>query len=119
MRIGSAGGSFRRGAALSIRAGLRQADELAHASRRVSAIEINGTFYRTQNPASFAQMARRDAGGVCLFAERTAVLDAPGASWASGGAVHGAVSRHGFLELGDRLGPILWQFAPTTAFDPG
>jgi len=33
--------------------GLRQADELAHASRQVTAIEINGTFYRIQTPASF------------------------------------------------------------------
>src|SRR5437868_11860466 len=34
-------------------AGLRQAEELSYASRHVTAIEINGTFYRTQTPASF------------------------------------------------------------------
>src|SRR5207247_5328883 len=33
--------------------GLRQAEELAYASNHVSAIEINGTFYRIQTPASF------------------------------------------------------------------
>ena len=33
--------------------GLRQAEELAFASRHVTAIEINGTFYRIQTPASF------------------------------------------------------------------
>jgi len=40
--------------------GLRQAEELSYASRHVTAIEINGTFYRIQNPASIASgMTRR------------------------------------------------------------
>ena len=33
--------------------GLTQARELSHASRQVTAIEINGTFYGSQKPASF------------------------------------------------------------------
>ena len=55
-------------------AGLRQADELAHASRHVTAIEINGTFYRMQNAGKLSQMGRRDAGRVCLLAESPAIL---------------------------------------------
>ena len=37
--------------------GLRQADELSYASRRLTAIEVNGTFYETQKPASFRKWA--------------------------------------------------------------
>ena len=53
IRIGIGGWTFepRRGAFYP--AGLRQAEELAFASRHVTAIEINGTFYRIQTPASF------------------------------------------------------------------
>jgi len=97
--------------------GHRQYEELGHASRQVTAIEINGTFYRTQTPASFRKWRdetpdgfvfslkgprflthRRELGSAAPFMER--FLDS------------------GFLELGDKLGPILWQFAPTTQFDP-
>jgi len=58
---------------------LRQKDELNWASRRLTAIEVNGTYYSGFKPETFAK---------------------------------------GIGELGDRLGPILWQFANTKKFDP-
>lgn len=96
--------------------GLPHAKELSYAAGRLTAIEINGTFYRTQTPASFAKWRAEVPDGF-VFA-----LKAPR------GATHRtalaesepSVARFlasGLLELGDRLGPILWQFPPTRRFD--
>src|SRR5947207_1246616 len=96
--------------------GLPQSQELAHASRRLTAIEINGTFYNSGRPDSFRKW--RDATpedfvfslkGPRFVTHRTELATA-------GGALDLFFSR-GVLELGDKLGPILWQFAPTKPFD--
>ena len=41
---------------------LAQRRELEYASRQLTAIEVNGTFYGAQKPATYAQVARADAG---------------------------------------------------------
>ncbi len=98
-------------------AGLAQKDELRHAASVLTAIEINGTFYRSQKPETFA--AWRDAapeGFVFAvkaprYAINRKVLGEAGES----------VERFltgGVSELGDTLGPILWQLAETKRFDP-
>ena len=66
--------------------GLPHAKELAYAAERLTSIEINGTFYRTQTPATYRKWASEVPNGI--------------------------------TELGERLGPLLWQFAPTKKFDP-
>ena len=71
--------------------GLRQADELAHASRQVTAIEINGTFYRIQTPASFKKWHDETPDGFRLLAEGAALPDAAQGA-GLGGAVHASVS---------------------------
>jgi len=97
-------------------AGLPHSKELAYASARLSTIEINGTFYRTQTPATFAKWARETPEGFVFsvkgprYATNRAVL-------AEAGDAIVRFLESGVLELGDRLGPILWQFAPTKAFD--
>src|SRR5438128_1773518 len=53
IRVGIGGWVFPPWRGAFYPAGLRQAEELSFASRQVTAIEINGTFYRTQTPASF------------------------------------------------------------------
>jgi uncharacterized protein YecE (DUF72 family) len=58
-RVGMAGWVFPAWRGTFYPAGLRQADELAHAATRVTSIEINGSFYATQKPASW--IAWRDA----------------------------------------------------------
>jgi len=95
---------------------LPHAKELAFASRALSTIEINGTYYRSQTPATFAKWAGEVPDGFVFsvkgprFATNRRVLAEAGDSierfFASGP-----------LMLGDRLGPILWQFAPTKKFD--
>jgi uncharacterized protein YecE (DUF72 family) len=97
--------------------GLPQARELEYAAQRLTAIEINATFYRAQKRASFAKW--RDAAP-------------PGFIFALKGSryctnrkrlpeAEESIARfmgQGFTELGDRLGPINWQLAPTKRFDP-
>src|SRR5579864_1974877 len=97
--------------------GLPQARELAHASRSLTTIEINGTFYGAQKPASFARWAEETPDDFVFslkgprFATHRALLAEAGPS----------IDRFfgtGVLELGQKLGPVLWQFAPFKAFDP-
>ena len=96
--------------------GLSQKRELEYASRHLTAIEINGTYYGSQKPESFRKWAREVPDGFVFslkgprFATNRRVLAEAGDS----------IKRFydsGVLELGDRLGPVLWQFAPTKKFD--
>lgn len=95
---------------------LPHARELAYAASHLTSIEINGTFYGSQKPESFRKWASEVPDGFVFslkgprFATNRKVLAEAGDS----------VRRFydsGVLELGDRLGPVLWQFAPTKKFD--
>ncbi len=97
-------------------AGLRQSEELSFASRQVSAIEINGTFYRTQTPASFRKWCDETPADFLFSLKGPRFLTHRG-ELATAGAYTARFFASGFLELGDKLGPILWQFAPTTQFE--
>ena len=96
--------------------GLSQADELAYASQHLTSIEINATFYRTQSAASFRRWRDQtpDNFVFSLKAPRTAthrrVLNEAAPS------IERFLSS-GILELGPKLGPILWQFPKTMRFD--
>jgi uncharacterized protein YecE (DUF72 family) len=97
--------------------GLRQADEQAFATRAVSAIEINATFYKLQKPQSFA--AWRD------IAPPGFVFSLKGSRFITNRKVLATADRalprfleQGFVELGEKLGPIVWQLAATKRFDP-
>ena len=98
--------------------GTRQADELAYASRHVTAIEINGTFYRTQTPASFKKWHDETPGDFVFSLKGPRFLTHRG-ELASAAPYMQRFFDSGFLELGPKLGPILWQFMPTTEFNPG
>jgi uncharacterized protein YecE (DUF72 family) len=95
---------------------LTQAKELSYAASKLTSIEINGTYYGSQKPESFRKWAREVPDGFVFslkgprFTTNRRVLAEAGDS----------VKRFydsGVLELGDRLGPVLWQFAPTKKFD--
>jgi uncharacterized protein YecE (DUF72 family) len=90
--------------------------ELEYASAHLRAIEINGTYYRAQKPATYASWAAQTPDGFVfsLKAPRwiTATRQLDKAAKGMHGFVHG-----GLAELGDRLGPILWQLPPTHVFD--
>ena len=95
--------------------GLTQTKELAYMSRRVTAIEINATYYGSQKPESFRNWARRGARWVRVHGQGLALLHQP--ARAGGGEFRPPLLRAGVTELGDRLGPVLWQFAPTKQFE--
>jgi len=98
--------------------GLPQAHELGYASRRLTSIEINATFYRTQTRETFLRWSHETPEGFVFSvkAPRFAVTRRY-----ADDAVQ-SIARFfdsGVAALGDRLGPILWQFPPTRAFDAG
>lgn len=116
IRIGVGGWNFEPWRETFYPQGLRQKDELAFMASRLSAVEVNGTFYRTQTPATFRNWhdATPDDFVFTLKAPRYAtnrkVLAEAGES----------ISRFvdsGIAELGPKLGPILWQFAATKRFE--
>lgn len=96
--------------------GLPHAQELRYAGTHLTSIEINGTFYRTQSPASYRKWASEVPDGFVFslkgprFAVNRSVL-------AEAGDSIKRFLNSGVTELGDRLGPLLWQFAPTKKYD--
>lgn len=97
--------------------GLKQADELHYASRQLTAIEINGTYYRTQSRASFEKWRETVPDGF-VFALKASRFCTNRRVLAEAGESIEKFLSQGLTALGDALGPILWQFMPTKAFDP-
>ncbi len=96
---------------------VRQADELAYASRAHGAIEINSTYYSPQPPKVFAHWAAQTPEGF-VFTVKASRFCTNRRVLAEGGESVTRFLGQGLIELGDRLGPILWQFMGTKAFDP-
>jgi uncharacterized protein YecE (DUF72 family) len=95
---------------------ITKAGELAYASRQVTAIEVNGTFYRLQSPAVFAKW-RDDTPDDFVFSLKASRFIVNRRVLAEAGASMEKFFASGLTELGPKLGPILWQLAPTKAFD--
>lgn len=98
-------------------ADLPQKRELEYASRQLTAIEINGTFYRTQKPASFAKW-RDETPDDFVFSVKAPRYATNRKVLAEAGESIGRFMESGLTQLGDKLGPILWQFAVTKRFEP-
>ncbi|MFZ2995671.1 DUF72 domain-containing protein [Sphingobium sp.] len=96
--------------------GLRQKDELAYLGQHLSATEINATYYGTQKPATFANWAKAVPDGF-QFAIKASRYCTNRKILAEAGESIAKFTGQGIAELGDRLGPIIWQFAATKAFD--
>ena len=97
--------------------GLVHAKELAYAAGKLTAIEINGTFYRTQTPASFDKWRTEVPDGF-VFAVKAPRVTTHRTVLAESEPAIARFLGSGLLELGDRLGPVLWQFPPTRKFEP-
>ena len=93
-----------------------QKRELEYASRHVTSIEINSTYYRGQTPATYAKWQRETPAGFlfALKAQKDATAERVLAN--AGRRIKGFVFG-GIAELGDRLGPISWQFPPYKRFE--
>lgn len=97
--------------------GLAQARELDYAARQLPSIEINGSFYSLQRPASYAAWYAATPPGFVFAVKgnrflthmlRLREIDKPLAN----------VLASGLFELREKLGPLLWQFPPNFAFEP-
>lgn len=96
---------------------LPQKQELGYASRHLTSIEVNGTYYGSQKPETFAKWHDESPEGFVFslkaprFATNRRVLAEAGAS----------IERFfasGVMALRDKLGPVNWQFMATKKFDP-
>jgi uncharacterized protein YecE (DUF72 family) len=95
---------------------LAQAKELEYAGSKLTSIEINGTYYGSQKPESFRKWAREVPDGF-VFSVKGSRFTTNRRVLAEAGDSIKHFYNTGVLELGDRLGPVLWQFAPTKKFD--
>jgi uncharacterized protein YecE (DUF72 family) len=95
---------------------LPHAKELTYAAEHVPTIEVNGTFYRTQTPSTFAKWASETPDGF-VFALKGPRYAVNRRVLAEAGDSIKRFIDSGPLELGQKLGPMLWQFAPTKKFD--
>lgn len=117
VRVGIGGWTFPPWRGTFYPAGLPHARELEHASRQVTTIEINGTFYGSQKPETFA--AWRDAApDGFVFSVKASRYATNRRDLAGAGESVGRFLAGGVLELGAKLGPILWQFPHTRRFGP-
>jgi len=98
-------------------ADLTQKRELEYASRQVTAIEINGTYYRTPTPATFAKWRDATPDNFIFTVKVLRYITVRRVLAEAGEAIERFVNS-GMAELGDKLGPLLWQFGPTKKFDP-
>ena len=95
---------------------LSQKKELAYMSRRVTAIEINSTYYGSQKPATFAKW-RDDTPDDFVFTAKGNRFCTNRRELADAGDSIKRFFDQGITELGAKLGPIVWQLAPTKKFD--
>ena len=96
--------------------GLSQAKELSYAGTKLTAIEINSTYYGSQKPESFRKWASEVPDGF-LFSVKASRFSTNRRVLAEGAESVKRFLNSRVTELRDRLGPLLWQFAPTKKFD--
>ncbi len=93
-----------------------RARELDYASRALTSIEINGTYYSTFKPASWAKWRQETPDGFVFSIKGSRYCTNRRVLSEAGEAV-GRFVNQGFAELGDRLGPINWQLAAGKRFE--
>jgi uncharacterized protein YecE (DUF72 family) len=97
-------------------AGLAQRRELEYASRHFSTIEINGSFYSLQRPEHYARWHDETPDGFVFSVKGprfiTHMLKLRDTEQALANFF-----ASGIANLGDKLGPILWQLPPVLRFD--
>ena len=96
---------------------LSQKKELEYASSKLTSIEINGTYYSGFKPETWMKWRDETPGGF-VFAVKASRFCTNRKILAEGGESIGRFLDQGLTALGDKLGPINWQFMATKKFDP-
>ncbi|MNE03669.1 hypothetical protein D3C80_961790 [compost metagenome] len=91
--------------------------QLEYAASKLSVIEVNGTYYGSQKPETFAKWASEVPDGF-IFSLKASRFTTNRKVLADAGESIEKFLTQGLVELGDHLGPLLWQFAPTKKFEP-
>jgi uncharacterized protein YecE (DUF72 family) len=116
IRVGIGGWSYAPWRGVFYPKGLKQADELAYAGSRLTSIEINATHYRLQSAKSFRAWAAAVPENF-VFSVKGPRLVTQQKALAETGNFIKRFFASGLAELGAKLGPVLWQFAPFKKFD--
>jgi uncharacterized protein YecE (DUF72 family) len=112
IRVGVSGWTYKPWRGVFYPDTVRQKDELAYAATQLTSIEINGTFYSLQTPASFGRWAADTPAGFVFSIKAPRYIT----HIRRGRDVAGPVANFlasGLFRLGPKLGPILWQFPPS------
>jgi uncharacterized protein YecE (DUF72 family) len=116
IRVGVGGWTFAPWRGVFYPDDLSQKAELNYMSRRLSAIEINSTYYGSQKPATWRKWADETPDSF-VFTLKGSRFTTNRRVLAEAGESIGRFLDQGLTELGPKLGPILWQFASTKKFD--
>jgi uncharacterized protein YecE (DUF72 family) len=115
IRVGIGGWVFKSWRGTFYPEKLPQARELEHASRAVTTIEINGTFYGSQKPESFRRWAAETPDDFVFSLKGPRFTTHRGVLAEAGPSIERFFGS-GVLELKEKLGPVLWQLPPGKAF---
>jgi uncharacterized protein YecE (DUF72 family) len=116
IRVGVGGWTFDPWRQTFYPPGLPHSRELQHMGSVLTAVEVNGTFYSTFGPPTFAKWREQTPAGF-RFALKAHRSTTNRRELASAGEAIQRFLGSGVSELGPKLGPILWQFMPTKKFD--
>ncbi|HEV2147987.1 MAG TPA: DUF72 domain-containing protein [Longimicrobiaceae bacterium] len=114
-RVGISGWTYPGWRGIFYPEGLAQRRELEYASRRMSSVEINGSFYSLQKPSSYRKWRDETpprfvfavkGGRFITHMKKLREIEEPLANFFASGV----------LRLGEKLGPILWQFPAQFGF---
>ena len=117
IRVGVGGWTFEPWRNNFFPAGWPHSRELEFASRQLTAIEVNGTYYSSQKPATFAKW-RDETPDDFMFSLKASRFATNRRVLAEAGESIERFVNQGIAELAHKLGPIVWQFAPTKRFEP-
>ena len=108
IRVGIGGWNFAPWRNNFYPAGLVQRRELEYASRHLSAIEVNGTYYGAQRPSTYAKWAAETPEGFVFSLKAPMRIMQSRVLAKTGPQIDDFLG--GIASLGDRLGPVVWQF---------